>query len=423
MPEGFGVMRRQTTAGIFQRKRWEKSYGKIPEKWSFVPLGSLFNERKQKSSDQEKYPLYSFTIENSVTPKTDRYERSFLLKDNKNNKFSLVYNSDFVLNPMNLRFGAIGMSRVKLPVLVSAYYNILIPNKEKIDFLYMEIFLKSSRMIDLYDKIAIGSLVEKRRVHLSIFNTTYIPLPPLKEQIYIGNVIEKFNCSINLTERLIAAKQELRKGLMQQLLTEKRRMTGCSSPWKTMRLGEIFINRIESNRAELPLLAITGDRGVIPRNEVERKDSSNADKSRYLRICPRDIGYNTMRMWQGVSALSSLEGIVSPAYTVVTPQKNVDGEFMALFFRFSPTIHLFFRYSQGLVSDTLNLKFNNFAKIQVKIPEKPEQEEIVKVFKKLDNEIGLLKQVLDAVHEQKKGLIQQLITGKIRVKVPEAAEN
>ncbi len=416
-------MKRQSTAGPFQRKHWEKSYGKIPEEWSFVPLGSLFNERKEKSNDQKKYPLYSFTIEKSVTPKTERYERKFLLKDQQNNEFALVYDGDFVINPMNLRFGAIGLSRVKKPVLISAYYNVLIPNKEKLDLLYIENFLRSNRMIDLYDKIAIGSLIEKRRVHLSIFNKTYIPLPPLKVQKYIGAIVEKYDSTIGIIERLIAAKQELRKGLMQQLFTGKIRLPGFISPWKTVKLGKIFRNRTESNCGDLPLLAITGGRGVIPRDEIQRKDSSNSDKCRYLRIWPGDIGYNTMRMWQGVSALSNLEGIVSPAYTIVTPKDEVDGEFMALFFKFPPTINLFFRYSQGLVSDTLNLKFNNFVKVQVTIPEKTEQQAIRVVFQKLDNEIDLLKLVQDAFKEQKKGLMQQLLNENIRVKVPETKAN
>jgi type I restriction enzyme S subunit len=155
---------------------------------------------------------------------------------------------------------------------------------------------------------------------------------------------------------------------------------------------------------------------VVFRDGLDRKDTSSADKSKYLHICPGDIGYNTMRMWQGVSGLSQIEGIVSPAYTIVTPDDSLDPEFVALLFKYPPIVHLFYRYSQGLVSDTWNLKFRHFSEVRVRLPEKKEQKDIAAVFRPVDEELSLLRQQLAAFKEQKKGLMQQLLTGKVRVK-------
>ena len=202
---------------------------------------------------------------------------------------------------------------------------------------------------------------------------------------------------------------------MQQLLTGNNRLAGYRGPWEKYALGEIFDERNEGNCNQLPLLAITGSRGVIPASEIERKDASNADKSKYKRIKPGDIGYNTMRMWQGVSAVSSLEGIISPAYTVCIPNDKVNVRFMGYFFKFSPLINLFRRYSQGLVNDTLNLKFHNFAQIKVKIPSLKEQHYISEVLSTAHDEIELLEQKLIALEKQKRGLMQKLLTGEIRV--------
>ena len=158
----------------------------------------------------------------------------------------------------------------------------------------------------------------------------HIPLPPLPEQKKIAEILSAWDRAIEQVGKLIDAKQRLKKGLMQQLLTgrmrfpefagseklkvksEKLRKGGLSEGWRACKLGACFKERKETN-PDLPLLAITSERGVISRDEVERKDTSNADKSKYKRIAPGDIGYNTMRMWQGVSAVSTLEGIVSPA--------------------------------------------------------------------------------------------------------------
>ncbi len=164
-------------------------------------------------------------------------------------------------------------------------------------------------------------------------------------------------------------------------------------------MRELFNERRENNFRRLPLLAITGNHGIILASEIKRKDSSNEDKSKYKRITKGDIGYNTMRMWQGVSAVSTLEGIVSPAYTICIPKDIVDVGFMGYFFKFPTLINLFWRYSQGLVSDTLNLKYNNFSQIKVLIPDIEEQERIAQVLQAADNEINQLEKKLKALEK------------------------
>lgn len=124
-----------------------------------------------------------------------------------------------------------------------------------------------------------------------------------------------------------------------------------------------------------------------------------------------------MRMWQGVSALSDHEGIVSPAYTICTPRYEVDPLFMSYLFKYPPLVHVFWRYSQGMVSDTLNLKFSAFATIKVQVPARDEQELIGHVLAKTDMEITFHTRKVEQLKTQKKGLMQQLLTGKIRVKV------
>jgi type I restriction enzyme S subunit len=213
------------------------------------------------------------------------------------------------------------------------------------------------------------------------------------------------------------AKKRRKKALMQQLLSAKKRLGGFKDPWKEYHLGELFKERVDVDCGHLPLLAITGNRGVIPASEIERKDSSSEDKSRYKRIVPGDIGYNTMRMWQGVSAVSGLEGIVSPAYTICVPGGNVDVRFMGYLLKFSPIVNLLRRHSQGLVNDTLNLKFHHFSQIRVRIPTRQEQERISVVLSRADIEIGVLENQLAALEKQKRGLMQKLLTGEVRVKI------
>jgi len=244
-----------------------------------------------------------------------------------------------------------------------------------------------------------------------------IPLPPLPEQKAIVRVLSTWDTAIHKTQQLISQKELRKKWLMQNLLTGKMKLKGFGGEWKETYLGEMFTERNETKCVDLPLLSI-GQNGVYPQDESDKKDTSNKDKSKYKRICPGDIGYNTMRMWQGRSALSQLEGIVSPAYTVVIPKKNADSVFFSYLFKTSKMTNLFWRNSQGLVDDTLNCKFKDFCIVKTILPQtKQEQTVIAQVLQSADNEVNLLKAKAEKLRKQKKGLMQQLLTGKKRLKV------
>lgn len=244
-----------------------------------------------------------------------------------------------------------------------------------------------------------------------------IPCPPIEEQRNIVSIASYWSRQIWLLQGLTITVQKLKIGLMRQLLTGKMRFYGFKGKWTEHKLGELFEERNEVNGRNLSLLSVTGELGVIAHSESGRKDSSSEDKSKYKRVVTGDIAYNTMRMWQGVSALSRLEGIVSPAYTICIPKNAIYGPFAAHLFKFSSMIHRFFRYSQGLVGDTLNLKFNHFSEIKVTVPLINEQKRIASVLDAIDSEIFSLKKLVDQYKEQKRGLMQKLLMGQIRVKI------
>jgi type I restriction enzyme S subunit len=240
-------------------------------------------------------------------------------------------------------------------------------------------------------------------------------IPSLPEQKAIAACLGSWDKAIDTLSQLIAQREQRKKGLMQQLLTGKKRLPGFSGEWSEEKLGDYFKERKETGYTDLPLLSV-GEIGVYPQSEGNKKDTSNEDKSKYKRICPGDIGYNTMRMWQGRNALSQLEGIISPAYTVLSPKKNASSKYFSYLFKLPEVVHKFFRNSQGLVSDTLNCKYKDFAIVKVTLPPTiDEQVAISKVLDKTDSEIVLLGRKLEQLKQQKKGLMQQLLTGKKRL--------
>lgn len=177
--------------------------------------------------------------------------------------------------------------------------------------------------------------------------------------------------------------------------------------WVQSKLGDCFLERVERS-AIGELISITINNGVVKAADTGRADSSSADKSNYKRVEVGDIAYNSMRMWQGACGYSSYSGILSPAYTVVTPTNGVDVKFYYYLFKRTDSLYQFRINSQGLTSDTWNLKYPCFSKINCMVPKEPEQKRIAELFLHIDNLISKLEQKLEKLRNIKQSLLNQM---------------
>jgi type I restriction enzyme S subunit len=188
----------------------------------------------------------------------------------------------------------------------------------------------------------------------------------------------------------------------------KVRFKGFKEGWKKEKLGNLFKERIENN-INGELLSVTINNGIIKASDNGRFDNSNNDKSHYKVVKIGDIVYNTMRMWQGASGYSAYEGIVSPAYTVIIPQEQVFPLFFAYLFKTQSLINRFRIHSQGLTTDTWNLKFAGFSIIEVCFPKsKLEQQKIASYFCNLDRQISLQTQRLEKLKQIKAACLDKM---------------
>lgn len=186
--------------------------------WKAKKLGEMITEVKDTTTGSINIPLYSLTIEEGVTEKTDRYERGFLVTK-KENLFKIVSPNDFVSNPMNLRFGAIDYNKNDFCVCVSGYYDVF-RFKEGGTTVFWSNYLKSDLMLHVYDVIAIGSLLEKRRVYFSTLQNLELLVPTLPEQQKIASCLSSLDDLIAAESAKVEALKDHKKGLMQQLFPQ-----------------------------------------------------------------------------------------------------------------------------------------------------------------------------------------------------------
>ena len=176
--------------------------------------------RNEKCIPDDAISLYSLTIEEGVTPKSDRYDREALVKDTDKKEYKIVYPGDIVFNPANLRWGAIARSNETKKVAVSPIYEVLSLDASKINSDYLTFLLTSKDKIRYYSTKTEGTLVERMAVKVDVFLNFEIEIEEDSEkQKAAAEVLSSLKEEIILLRKQLEQYKLQKQGLMQKLLT------------------------------------------------------------------------------------------------------------------------------------------------------------------------------------------------------------
>ena len=249
---------------------------------------------------------------------------------------------------------------------------VLQPQNADSSFLYR---LIQSRQFDEVANQSTGTKMPRSDWKLVSKTEFFIP-SAIGEQAAIGAYFEQLDNLITLHQRNSAD-------------FVSRFFSDFTNTWEQRKVGDCFTERVES-MPDGELISVTINDGIKKFSELGRHDNSNDDKSKYKKVCVGDIAYNSMRMWQGASGYSPYEGIVSPAYTVLSPNSGINSKCLAYQFKLPEIIHTFQVNSQGITSDNWNLKYPALSQIEIFVSkDEQEQAKIAKYFENLDNLITL----------------------------------
>ena len=183
--------------------------------WEQRKLGDVFEQTSNLVNPKEdEIELWSLTVEDGLTKKSDRYNREFLVK--KDDNFKEVRPGDIVYNPMNMTLGAVGYNGMAKSVAVSGYYNTMVA-KENYDTYYINTWLKSPQAIRLYRTYATGSLIEKQRVQFPTLSIIPVTFPKYEEQIKIGSYFHSLDNLITLHQNKCEELKKLKKFMLQNM--------------------------------------------------------------------------------------------------------------------------------------------------------------------------------------------------------------
>ena len=383
--------------------------------WEQRELGDYLKTSKAKNLDGtfDKDDVYSVSGEYGVVNQIKFQGRSFA--GTSVLPYKIVRTGEVVYTKSPLKANPYGIVKSNFCAdgIVSTLYAVYSPNGDTcVNFIQRH--FESDDRLNRYLKPLVNKGA-KNDMKISDENVLRgdVIFPLGSEQAKIGNFFRTFDDTITLHQRKLDGLKELKKGYLQQMFPQagehvpRLRFAGFEGDWEQQKLESLFCER-SSKGGEGELISVTINSGVVRTSTLQRKDNSSSDKSGYKKVEIGDIAYNTMRMWQGASGRSSYSGILSPAYTVVTPKHEMCSVFFSYMFKLTNMLQLFQRNSQGLTSDTWNLKFPLFGSISVMIPCPEEQSTIGNFFCAFDGQIAAQSKKIDQLKQLKRAYLQKM---------------
>lgn len=296
---------------------------------------------------------------------------------------------------------------------------ILRPSKD--NSLFLGYLLNSYNVRKQYFKIGQGNAVV--HIYSSNLEKVEILLPPLVEQQKIATILSTWDRGIAQQEQLIAEKKVYKQGVMQQLLTGKKRFPGFTDQWKEVKLGDVSEFRRGSFPQPYGLEEWYDDKNGEPFIQVYDVGDNFRIKDKTKRKITKLAASKSVFVPKG-SLIITIQGSIGRI--AITHYNCYVDRTLLIFTSFHKSINIdFYMYSLFKLFDyekkiapggtIKTITKEVLSSFKLKIPSLQEQEKIASYLSAIDNEIEILEKELEVMHTQKWGLMQQLLTGKVRV--------
>ena len=289
-----------------------------------------------------------------------------------------------------------------------------------LDKFFLYYFLLSQRKN--FERVANGSTI--KTIGLKYFEKLNITLPPIDEQRYIVDVLLTWDRALELKEKLLEQKRLQKKGLMERLLTGKVRLPGFSGEWEKIKLSTIF-DRVTRRNAggNSNVLTISAKKGLVSQSDYFNRSVASETLDNYILLQKGEFAYNkSYSNGYPMGAIKRLndysEGVVTTLYICFKLKDNAhDSNFFEHYFAAGLLNKALMKITQegARVHGLLNIAVSDFFAITICIPQNLEQEAIAEILSQSDKVIRNLEQEVIQIRQHKKGLMQLLLTGKVRV--------
>ena len=408
--------------------------GPLPEDWQVVRLGDELIEQKQKNRNEQSLPVYTISNVYGFILSDEFFEKQVYSRNLTN--YKIVEKGDFAYNPYRVNVGSLALFRGDNPGLVSPAYTVFrVRSSDRLDPDFLLMLFKSSSLRSEIERVAMSRGSVRRSLAYKDLSDFHIPLPPLPEQRAIAHVLRTVQRAKEATERVIQATQELKKSLMYYLFTygsvpieeaekvplKETEIGLVPEEWKVVKLGEIG-EVTAGGSAPQERYYFNGRHPFV---RVQHLDEDGYWVRRWDLITDEAVQAYRLRFFPKGTIVLPKSGasirlekravlpvdayIVSHLCAVIPNSKAVDQRY--LFYALKVR-----KFSSEKVEGYPTLNLSEIRNALMPLPPLSEQRAIARVLRTVDKKLQAeeaRKQALEALF---KTLLNNLMTGKIRVK-------
>lgn len=409
----------------------QTSLGPIPSDWEvsklndvimqmtdYVAAGSFESLRENvKVYDDKDFALYvrlfdlRLGLGHQEQKFVDEKSYTFLRKSN-------LFGNEILMANIGANVGETWlMPEVSLPATIAPNMIVIRADNNKVLYNFLFYYTHSPLGVSKLKELIAGSGHPK--INKGELKTLVVPVPPLIEQKAIAHILGLMDSTINKNNQFIAKKELQKKWLMRNLLTGKKRLKEFSEEWKEIHIKDVSKEVSIRNKADnqLTVLSCTKYDGLVPSLEYFGRKIFSDDVSTYKVVPKNHFAYATNHIEEGSIGYQETleEALISPMYTVFKTDSSINDNFFYKLLKSHKLVYQYKNRMEGSIDRRGGLRWDGFSIIKVQIPSYKEQTAIAEVLQSADKEIQLLKSKTEKLREQKKGLMQVLLTGRKRL--------
>ncbi len=409
---------------MMSKKSPQLRFEGFTDDWEERRLSEVLRERNNQQPQSMEYPLVSFTVENGVTPKTDRYEREQLVVGDKSSKkYKVTVLNDIVYNPANLKFGAISRNKYGNAVFSPIYVTFSVNNDVTMPE-FIEMLITRKDFIKRALKYQQGTVYERQSVSPENLLSMNLYLPGKLEQEKIGTFFKHLDDTISLQQRKLDLLKEQKKGYLQKMFPKngekipELRFAGFADDWEERKLSsglrEYTDRVIVEDDKEYYQISVRNNfggitlRGSKMGNKIGRKRQAKINLTKY----PQTLIFTRQTVEQG--GIGWVDKYCDGAIvTENMPTISLDTSVFSKYFLTNLFQTRIF-YKNAILdnieggSAQIAIHESKFLSSTLLFPNLDEQQKIGQFFKQLDDTIDLHQRKLDLLKEQKKGFLQKM---------------
>ena len=297
---------------------------------------------------------------------------------------------------------------------------------DMVDSNYLHAYMLTSQAKHIAQVIA-KPAVNQASISINDIRKIKLPVPPIEEQRKIAEILGVWDEAIEKQSRLVEQLELRKRALMQRLLSGRTRLPGFTTPWQKVKLGEIC-QRVTRRNSEnnTNVMTISAQRGFVSQTDFFNKSVASETLDNYYLIHKDEFCYNkSYSNGYPMGAIKRLKEAVKAVVTTlyicfsIVDEQKLSIDFFEQFCENGGLNRGLMKVANegGRAHGLLNVTPTDFFSLRILLPSLSEQKAIAEVLTTADNEIATHRKKLDALRQQKRGLMQQLLTGKTRVKI------